>query len=124
MALLPLKFAGLEALAVTGWSLRTEQERVLKRHRSSKEELEEFYNLFAPRLEEVIEYLDDPNRIGSMDQDRRLEWLLRAMAEVSFSVEKFGGDESIYEGIEASRFVPVHEHPKGGLPVPDEYRSS
>lgn len=108
---------------MAGWSLQTEQERVLKRHQSSKEELETFYNLFGPRLEEVIEYLDDPNRIGTAEEDQRLEWLLRAMAEVSFSVEKFGGDESTYEGIEASRFVPVHEHPEGGLPVPDEYRS-
>ena len=123
MQQLPVKFSSLETLVEEGWSLGTEQQRVAKRHQSSKLELERFYNLFAPLLEEVIDYLDGPDRIGSGEEDQRLEWLLCAMAEVSFSIEKFGGDESSYEGIEASRFVPVHDHPEGGLAVPVEYRS-
>ena len=98
MQRLPVKFSSLEPLVEEGWCLGTEQQRVAKRHQSSKLELERFYNLFAPLLEEVIDYLDGPDRIGS-------------------------GDESSYEGIEASRFVPVHDHPEGGLAVPVEYRS-
>ena len=55
MQRLPVKFSSLEPLAEEGWCLGTEQQRVAKRHQRSKLELERFYNLFAPLLEEVID---------------------------------------------------------------------
>ncbi len=123
---LPEAFADLEPLAQAGWCLGSEQERLAKRHASSAAELQTFYDLFAPRLEAVVAHLDaapgTPRDFGEPDQ--HLMWLLLAMAEVSFAVEKFGADESDYRGIEADRFVPVHELEAGGLPVPNAYRSS
>ena len=126
MTYLPDVFAELEPLAAQGWCLATEQERQAKRHASSQAELQAFYEAFAPRLEAVVAHLDaapgSPRDFAERDQ--HLMWLLLSMAEVSFAVEKFGADESTYRGIEASRFVPVHELEDGGLPVPNEYRSS
>ena len=126
MSRLPDAFSDLEPLAEQGWCLGSERERQAKRHASSTAELQAFYDAFAPRIEAVVAHLDaapgSPNDFG--DRDRHLMWLLLSMAEVSFAVEKFGADESDYRGIEASRFVPVHELEDGGLPVPNEYRSS
>ena len=123
-ATLPKAFADLEPLAAEGWCLASEQERVHKRHASRPNQLQAFYDCFAPRLEAVVSHLDA--QAGSPDAfvepDQNLMYLLLSMAEVSFSVEKFGADESSYEGLDAGRFVPVHELPGGGLPIPDEYR--
>lgn len=123
--MLPEPFRDLEALAAEGWCVPTEQERVARRHASDPAALQAFYNRFAPRLEAVVAYLDGaegtPNAFAGLDQN--LMCLLLSMAEVSFAVEKFGGDESSYRGIDASRFVPVHEIEDAGLPVPEGYRS-
>lgn len=122
---LPAPFRDLEGLAAEGWCLGAERQRVAKRHASSPAALRDFYERFSPRLEAVVSYLDSadgsPNAFGERDQN--LMNLLLSMAEVSFAVEKFGSDEASYRGIEASRFVPVHEIEGGGLPVPDAYRS-
>ena len=124
-SVLPDAFADLEELAAAGWCLGSERERLAKRHASTPDQLRAFYERFAPRLEAVVSYLDAtegaPDALGGADQN--LMQLLLSMAEVSFAVEKFGADESSYRGIEAERFVPVHELDDGGLPVPNEYRS-
>ena len=121
-AQLPETFSDLEPLAEAGWCLGTEQQRLAKRESSSPRELRAFYEAFAPRLEAVIAYLDDEGVSGLPDLDRNLEFLLMAMAEVSFAVEKLGADHSTYDGIPGDRFVPVHELKDQGLPVPVEYR--
>ncbi len=123
---LPDVFADLEPLAEEGWGLATERERQAKRHASAPAELQAFYDRFAPRLEAVVAHLDAAPRAPRdfEGRDQHLMWLLLSMAEVSFAVEKFGADESTYQGIEASRFVPVHELEDGGLPAPNGYRPS
>ena len=120
--MLPEAFSDLEPLAADGWCLATEIERSAKRHGSSPASLKRFYDLFAPRIEDVISYLDDPSVTGLLELDENLKNLLFAMAEVSFSVEKLGADESSYRGLPSDRFVPVHELRDGGLPVPEHYR--
>ncbi len=121
-AMLPDAFRDLEPLASDGWCLATERDRVRRRHASAPETLRAFYDRFAPRLEAVVAHLDAGELDALGERDQNLMYLLLSMAEVSFAVEKFGADESSYRGLDAGRFVPAHELPDGGLPVPDEYR--
>ncbi len=81
-----------------------------------------FYERVSPRLEEVIEYLNTKPLEGLDGADQNLLYLLLAMAEVSFAVEKFGGDESTYTGMSSERFVAAHDLAEGGLPLPSGYR--
>ena len=120
--MLPEKFSDLEPLFKAGWSLRTEAERVQKRHNSSPEELRAFYDLMVPRLEAVIGYLDRVELSNFSDAEQNLMNLLLSMAEVTFAVEKFEANESVYDGLPASRFVAVHDLPSGGLDTPFEYK--
>jgi hypothetical protein len=120
--MLPESFADLEPLAESGWCLATEAERVAKRHASTAEELRNFYDLMVPRLETVIAHLDRFELDTFPKAEQQLMHLLLSMAEVTFAVEKFDSDESTYEGLPASRFVPVHDLPAGGLYTPFEYK--
>lgn len=119
---LPNEFEDLEALATAGWCLATESERVKKRHNSSASELRAFYDLMAPRLEKVIEYLNKFPLQNPPAPEHHLMNLLLIMAEVTFAVEKFDADETKYNGLPAERFVPVHELPARGLHTPFEYK--
>ena len=118
--LLPKEFEMLEHLAEAGWCLTTEVERLSKRESSSTDELAHFYDSVAPELERIIAYLSESEFDGLHESN--LFHLMLSMAEVSFSIEKFGGDESQYTGIPADRFVPVHEIPAGGIPIPQSYK--
>ncbi|MEM7542814.1 MAG: hypothetical protein AAF384_14705 [Pseudomonadota bacterium] len=120
--LLPNEFSALETLAEDGWCLDNEIERTRKRHESKPEALRKFYDLVAPRLEEIIDYLNTKPFDDLAGADQRLLYLLLSMAEVTFAVEKFGGDESGYTGVPSERFVAAHDLPEGGLPLPVEYR--
>ena len=120
--MLPEAFEELESLASAGWCLGTETLRVAKRHSSSPAELRTFYDLMAPRLENVIGHLNQFDLHAFPEPEQHLMNLLLSMAEVTFAVEKFDADESKYEGIPAERFVPVHEHAAGGLHTPFEYK--
>jgi hypothetical protein len=119
---LPAQFADLEELAADGWCLATETERNHKRHESSPAVLRVFYERVSPRLEDVIEYLNEQPLESLEGADEKLLYLLLAMAEVSFAVEKFGGDESTYTGMSSDRFVAAHDLAEGGLPLPGTYR--
>ena len=122
--ILPSAFSDLEELAAEGWCLATETERNRKRHASSPDVLCAFYNRFSPRLEDVIGYLNKKPVETLEGADQRLLYLLLAMAEVSFAVEKFGGDESTYTGMPSERFVAAHDLDEGGLRLPVAYRST
>ena len=120
--LLPKEFEMLEHLAEAGWCLTTEVERLSKRESSSTDELAHFYDSVAPELERIIAYLSESKLNELHGAQSNLFHLMLSMAEVSFSVEKFGGDETQYTGIPANRFVPVHEIPAGGIPIPHSYK--
>lgn len=120
--LLPKEFEMLEHLAEAGWCLTTEVERLSKREASSTDELANFYDSVAPELERIIAYLSESKFDELHGEESNLFHLMLSMAEVSFSIEKFGGDESQYTGISADRFVPVHEIPAGGIPTPQSYK--
>ena len=56
-ALLPSDFSDLEPFAAK-WCLATEQERYMERLSSSMQEMQAFYDVAFPRLNDVIAYCD------------------------------------------------------------------
>ena len=121
--LLPREFTDLEPLAQAGWCLATERERTKKRRTSTTEELHAFYAAVRPRLEKALDYLDQFSLDTMQAKEQNLFNLTLSMTEVAFAVEKYKGNPSGFQAIEASRFVPVHDLPSGAAPKPTLYKA-
>ena len=121
--LLPQEFADLEPLAQAGWCLATERERTRKRRTSTPETLRAFYAAVRPRLEKALDYLDQFSLDTMPTKEQNLFNLTLSMTEVAFAVEKYKGNPSGFQAIEASRFVPVHDLPSGAAPKPTLYKA-
>jgi hypothetical protein len=85
MTPLPADFADLEPFA--DWSLETEAERYEKRLASTLGELQAFYDLAFPRLEEAMAYLDQFDLNALPDDAKALLWLCYSLVNASFPVE-------------------------------------
>jgi hypothetical protein len=105
--LLPELFQDLEPLAAT-WALATERERGGKRLSSSMEELQAFYHALLPRMEAIIDYLNQLPLENMPVDAQRLMYLTLSLAEVAPAVELFK-QPSVVDGYDAARFVPMHE---------------
>lgn len=82
---LPAEFAALEPYL--GWDLATEPERYAKRLASSMEEMQEFYGVAFPLLEDAIAYCDKFPLNDLSDEARTLMHLMQSLVMVSFPVE-------------------------------------
>jgi hypothetical protein len=103
---LPESFADLESYVA--WALATERERNQKRLSSTMEELQAFYNALLPRMETIIEYLNQfPLDAMPADAQRLMDMTL-SLAEVSTAVELFK-QPTVPDGYDAARFVPLHK---------------
>ena len=85
MATFPTAFADLEPFAA--WSLETEAERYAQRLSSTMDEMQAFYDVAFPRLEEIMAYLDQFDLQALPDDAKRLLWLTYSLVNVSFPVE-------------------------------------
>jgi hypothetical protein len=85
MTTLPADFADLEPFA--DWSLETEGERYAKRLSSTMDELQAFYDGAFPRLEAMIDYLDQFDIDALPENAKGLLWLCYSLVNVSFPVE-------------------------------------
>jgi hypothetical protein len=85
MTTLPAEFADLEQFA--DWSLETEAERYKKRLASTMDELEAFYDLAFPRLDEAMAFLDQFDLNALPDDAKALLWLCYSLVNASFPVE-------------------------------------
>jgi len=121
---LPSGFDDLQPFLAAGWAGATESARVTRRSQASRAELLGFYDAMRARLADAIVHLDGHPLAALPPAEENLMHLVLSLAEVTFIAEKFGGDERKFEGIEASRFVPVHELRGGGLAPPPDYRAS
>jgi hypothetical protein len=102
----PEPFRDLEPLA--GWALETEAERNRKRLASTMAEIQAFYDAMLPRMEAVIDYLNQ-FLLEAMPADaQRLLHLTFSLAEVSTAVELFK-QPGVVDGYDARRFVAVHK---------------
>jgi hypothetical protein len=85
MGALPAEFADLEPFA--SWALPTEQQRYAKRLASSMDELQAFYDVALPRLEDAAAYLEQLPLGDLPDDALRLLWVCYSLINVSFPVE-------------------------------------
>jgi hypothetical protein len=85
MPAFPSEFADLEPYA--DWALETEAERYAKRLSSTMGELQSFYDSAFPRLEEIIDYLDQFDFNALPEDATRLLWLCYSLVNASFPVE-------------------------------------
>jgi hypothetical protein len=87
--LLPGAFEDLSPYA-TVWALKTEIDRNKKRRSSTMEELTSFYSALLPRMDEIIQYLNQ-YPLDKMPEDaERLFYLALSFMEVSPAVELIG----------------------------------
>ena len=85
-ARLPSAFADLERFAAK-WCLASEPERYAERMRSSMDEMQEFYDVFYPRVEEAIDYCDKFPLDDLPDDALHLLYLIYSLIMVSMPVE-------------------------------------
>jgi len=85
MATFPKQFAALEPFA--DWALPSEADRYDKRINSTMAELQAFYDVAFPLLQEHAEHLKTIELDGISDEDRNLLNLFEALVTASFPVE-------------------------------------
>jgi hypothetical protein len=85
VSVLPEPFADLEPFA--GWALHGERARYAKRIDSTMDELQAFYDVAFPRMDDALEYLDQFTLDDLPDDATHLLWLYCALITVSFPVE-------------------------------------
>lgn len=86
-------FSELES-HVREWGLPTTRDRVVKRMNSSFEELEAFHAAMIPRLEEIIQFLNEFPLDEIPGEHLPLAWTALAMCEVDDAVSKWGAPTS------------------------------
>lgn len=101
---LPERFETLEPYL--GWALTTEKERTEKRLTCSMEELNAYYNVMLPRLEDVIHYIDE-NPFDALSEDRRLLInMALSVVEMCCLVERYKRLDRVV-AMDPSRFVSI-----------------
>ena len=100
MSLLPNQFSDLES-RFEGWILSTDGERVRRRMAATLPEAREFYDAVAPRVPELLSYIDGFS-IDDLPEDAKNTWyLLASFIQAAMAVElwrdtlfKYGLDET------------------------------
>ena len=103
---LPSAFDDLEPFV--SWALAKEQERTSKRLASRMEDIQAFYDCMSPRLEAVMEYLNQ-FPVDNMPLDaERLFLMSLSLMEVANAVE-MSHNPAVINGFDTKRFVPVED---------------
>ncbi|OCB28816.1 hypothetical protein A5675_06620 [Mycobacterium malmoense] len=85
MAKLPSEFTDLEAYL--DWDLATEPQRYAKRLSSTMAEMQEFYDVAFPRINDAIAYCDRYPLDDLPDDARALMHIMQSLVMVSFPIE-------------------------------------
>ncbi|MBF6569749.1 MAG: hypothetical protein IVW54_12840 [Candidatus Binataceae bacterium] len=104
---LPAQFSDLEQF-VGVWDLPTERQRNRQRLVSTIEQLRAFYDAMMPRMESIIEYLNQFPLDQIPDGARQLFYLTLSLAEVANAVELFK-QPGVIDGFDPERFIAMHE---------------
>jgi len=104
---LPKGFEALEPFADV-WGLDTERKRQLRRLASNKEEMQAFYDAMLPRMEAILEHVDQ-FPLGKLPKDTAtLFYLTLSLAEIAPHVELYGGDPGVPHAFEEVRMIGKH----------------
>jgi len=76
------------------WGLPTTHDRLVKRLESTFEELKEFHAAMTPRLDEIIEFLNQFPTDDIPERYQALSFMALAMCEVDDAVSKWGSPTS------------------------------
>ncbi|MBV1901164.1 MAG: hypothetical protein KUG56_05770 [Kordiimonadaceae bacterium] len=106
MSSLPKGFEDLEPL-VEKWGVPTEKERNWARVDSKIEELDDVYNTVFPRIDAMLEYLNERELDNYSEDEKRLLFLSFSLAEIAPSVELFRSP-TVPDGFDSKRFLRVH----------------
>jgi hypothetical protein len=90
----------------SGWTLAKESERTSKRLASTMEEIRAFYDAMLPRLEAIVQYLNQFPLDRLPQEAQQLFYLTLSLVEVSSAVELYG-QPGIPNSLDSSRFRPV-----------------
>ncbi|SOZ34908.1 hypothetical protein [Cupriavidus neocaledonicus] len=101
-ATLPERFAHLSPIA--HWSLPTETERNIQRHRASMEEIHAFADAMLGEIGAITAYLDTFEAGAMPAQAQALMNLLLSLAEVAPAIE-FYRQQAVIDGFDPRRFV-------------------
>jgi hypothetical protein len=101
---LPAPFAELEPVAA--WALATEGQRARKRRDSTMAEIRALYDAVLPRMDAIIEYLNQFPLDNMPDDAQRLLYLTLSLAEVAPAVELFN-QPLVTDGYDPERFIPA-----------------
>ena len=82
---LPSDFADLEPFVE--WAIPTERARYDKRVASTMDEMQAFYDIALPRMEDALVYLEQYTMDNLPEDAKRLLWLYCSLVTVSFPVE-------------------------------------
>lgn len=109
---IPEEFLEL-ALYVEDWALATHDERYEKRGAATAEELRKFYDAMLPRLEEILEKLDE-YPVGKIPADvEDLFFMALSMAEISPHIELYKGDPAVPHSFQEDRMIAVEGRERG-----------
>jgi hypothetical protein len=105
---LPAAFHDLESFA-TVWALGSETERHHRRLASSITEIRAFYEAILPRIDTILEYLNDFPLEQLAPEASNLLNLSLALAEIAPAVELFGQPE-VPDAFDSRRVIAVEQH--------------
>jgi hypothetical protein len=106
-SVLPGGFEELE-LFVSDWALPLESQRNQKRISSTMDQLQAFYDALLPRMEELVDYLNQ-FRLDEMPEDaKRLLYLAFSLMEIAMPVEVLGSP-NMPDSVDDSRLEFISE---------------
>ena len=103
---LPADFVELETYL--DWALPSERERNVKRNESEMAEIQSFYDEIFPKMEQILEYLNDFPLHDMPAPEQRLLYLSLSLAEVANAVELFK-EPGVIEGFPIERFMALQD---------------
>jgi hypothetical protein len=87
---LPAAFSDLQPFVATWWPHETQQQRYIQRQTSRMEDLQLFYDLLAPRINEALDHLDQfPVDQPLPPAEEALYRLTLGLSEVAAAVEVY-----------------------------------
>lgn len=97
------QFADIEHLITAGWAIGDEAARNRQRRASSMAELQAFYNTLLPRMDAIIQHLNQQSLLALAPGDQTLLDLALMFMEVAPAVEIYK-DPDVPWGFDAARF--------------------